>query len=58
MAVYRIAKETVLYVKKAIMDLNVKRTVLPNVKALVKNLMVNVHAELEHMVQTVTEIVQ
>ena len=58
MAVYRIATETVLYVKKVIMDLNVKRNVLPTVKAPVKNLMVNVHVELEHMVQTVTEIVQ
>ena len=58
MAVYRIATETVLYVKKAFADINVKKNVLPTVKAPVKNLMVNVHAELERTVQTVTEIVQ
>ena len=57
MAVYQIKTETVLCVRKAIMDINVKRDVLQIVKAPVKNLMVNVHAELEHMVQTVTEIV-
>ena len=37
MAVYRIATETVIYVKKAIMGINVKRDVLQIVKAHVKN---------------------
>ena len=50
MAVYRITTETVLYVKKAIIGIDVKRNVLQIAKAPVKNLMVNVHAEPEYMV--------
>ena len=42
--------ETVVYVKKAIMDINVKRNVLQTVKRNVKNQMANVYADLEHLV--------